>query len=74
MGVESKDNGSGFKITNSGFISHSAPLEHVGDFELVFLLTCRPAILRGKLPLEREQIFPFGIYLELLCLLGKCPK
>jgi len=41
MGVESKDSGSGFKITNSGFITHSAPLEHVGDFELVFLLTCR---------------------------------
>jgi len=46
MGYE--DSGTGFKITSSGFITHSAPL-------------------------EREQIFPFGIYLDLLSLLGKCP-
>jgi len=28
MGVGYEDSGTGFKITSSGFITHSAPLEH----------------------------------------------
>ena len=74
MGLGYEDSGTLLNIINIGLLAYCAPLEHVGDFELVFLLTCRPAILRGKLPLEREHILHFGIYLGLLSLLGKCPK
>jgi len=62
MVVGYEDSGTLLNIINIGLLAYCAPLEHVGDFELVFLLTCRSSGAR--------TYFTFRYLLRLTILTG----